>query len=60
MTIKTREEFVEILRAEIEDAGCSIDDLEDVIASSIEDMSFIKGRMCLACSILHLLGEEPV
>jgi len=52
------EEFVKRLESEMEDAEDSIYELEGIIASAEADIAFIKGRRCLACSLLaHMSGD---
>lgn len=58
MTINTRQELIDMLYAEMKDAEYSIADLEDIISSAEEDIIFIKGRRCLACSLLNRLEVE--
>lgn len=59
-------DIVDTLHEEMYDADCSIEELEDIIASHEEsidiarmEIEFISGRKCLACSLIaHITGDD--
>lgn len=52
-----KQAIVDALYNEIHDAELTIDDLEERIASIRDDLNYVEGRRCLACSLLRQVEE---